>query len=112
MSVDGRAETFVAPDVRIVTPEDVQPTDTGQINVQVQIDEELVTRKLPAVPVRVIGEGVDPAKLGTLTRDDGATQVSYDGHPLYRYSGDTTAGQVTGVGIEEWSPVGPDGPIT
>ena len=37
--------------------------------------------------------------LGTTTRDDGTTQVTYDGHPLYLYSGDTIAGDANGQGI-------------
>lgn len=37
--------------------------------------------------------------LGTTTRDDGTTQVTYDGHPLYRYSGDAAAGDTNGQGI-------------
>jgi len=60
VSVDGRAETF-STDTKIMTPDDVEPSDTGQINVQIQIEEELVTRKLPGLAVRVGGD-VDPAR--------------------------------------------------
>ena len=35
--------------------------------------------------------------LGTTQRATG-TQVTYDGHPLYRSSGDTKAGQTNGEG--------------
>lgn len=49
-------------------------------------------------------DGVDASKLGTITRDDGVLQVTFGGHPLYRYSGDGgpagTAGQ--GVGGVWW----------
>jgi predicted lipoprotein with Yx(FWY)xxD motif len=38
--------------------------------------------------------------LGTIKRPDGTTQVIYKGMPLYRYSGDTAAGQDNGEGIE------------
>lgn len=61
VSVDGRAETFAA-DAKILTPDDVEPAGGGDVTVQVQIDEELVTRKLPALQVRVVGEGVDPGR--------------------------------------------------
>jgi len=39
-----------------------------------------------------------PADLGTITRSGGTKQVTYDGHPLYYYVGDTGAGTVNGQG--------------
>ncbi len=44
------------------------------------------------------GSGVT-GKLSTITRDDGSTQASYDGHPLYTYVADTAPGQAKGNGI-------------
>lgn len=46
----------------------------------------------------VAGKGVKAALPGTTTRDDGREEVTYDGHPLYRYAGDTGAGDTTGQG--------------
>jgi predicted lipoprotein with Yx(FWY)xxD motif len=36
---------------------------------------------------------------GTMTRDDGRTQVTYQGQPLYYYSGDSAPGDTNGQGI-------------
>ena len=43
------------------------------------------------------GSGVT-GTLGTITRADGTTQATYDGHPLYTYVGDTAPGQAKGNG--------------
>jgi predicted lipoprotein with Yx(FWY)xxD motif len=39
-------------------------------------------------------------KLGTVARQGGGTQVTYNGFPLYTYSGDTGPGQANGQGIQ------------
>ena len=41
------------------------------------------------------GPGVT-GRLGTITRADGSTQATYDGHPLYTYVGDSAPGQAHG----------------
>lgn len=38
--------------------------------------------------------------LGTVTRPDGQKQITYNGMPLYRYSGDSQPGQANGQGIQ------------
>jgi predicted lipoprotein with Yx(FWY)xxD motif len=46
----------------------------------------------------IAASGVSAAKLGTTERSDGTTEVTYNGHPLYTYAGDSTPGQTTGQG--------------
>lgn len=61
--------------------------------------------------------GAMSAALGTITRSDGTKQVTYNGHPLYYYLGDTGAGQTNGQGSDgfgaKWWVVSTSGaPIT
>jgi predicted lipoprotein with Yx(FWY)xxD motif len=44
------------------------------------------------------GAGVKASLLGTSKRADGTQEVTYAGHPLYYFAGDTAAGQSTGQG--------------
>lgn len=53
---------------------------------------------LPFAAEVTAGAGVDPSLLGTTTRTDGTVQVTYNGWPLYHFSGDTMAGDANGQG--------------
>ena len=57
--------------------------------------------------------GAQAAMLGTTKRDDGTTQVTYGGHPMYYYSGDTAPGDTAGQEVDafgaEWYVVAPTG---
>ena len=58
----------------------------------------------------VAGKGVDASLLGTAARKDGATQVTYDGHPLYTWSKDKAPGDTTGQAVGDvWYVVSPAG---
>jgi predicted lipoprotein with Yx(FWY)xxD motif len=45
------------------------------------------------------GPGITLSKIGTIARTDGTIQVTYDGHPLYTYIGDTGPGQASGNNV-------------
>jgi predicted lipoprotein with Yx(FWY)xxD motif len=52
----------------------------------------------PLTGTATAGSGVT-GTMATITRPDGAVQVTYNGSPLYYYAGDSAAGQSTGQGI-------------
>jgi predicted lipoprotein with Yx(FWY)xxD motif len=60
-------------------------------------------------------DGAKSSDLGTITRSDGTKQVTYDGHALYYFAGDSSAGQTTGQGLDnfgaKWWLVAPSGSI-
>jgi predicted lipoprotein with Yx(FWY)xxD motif len=59
------------------------------------------------------GTGVTGALLGTSLRGDGAAQVTYQGHPLYYYAGDSRPGDAAGQGLDQfgarWYVLAPSG---
>jgi predicted lipoprotein with Yx(FWY)xxD motif len=55
---------------------------------------------IPVTATLTAGSGVNAALLGTITRDDGTTQATYNGWPLYYNAADTGAGSLTGQGME------------
>jgi predicted lipoprotein with Yx(FWY)xxD motif len=59
------------------------------------------------------GPGASAALLGTTSRTDGTTEVTYNGHPLYYYVSDTQPGQTSGEGLNQfgagWDALSPAG---
>jgi len=54
--------------------------------------------------------GIDQALVGTITRADGSKQLTLDGWPLYEYTGDLSAGETNGQGVDgTWYAVTPTG---
>jgi predicted lipoprotein with Yx(FWY)xxD motif len=51
---------------------------------------------VPATGTLTATGGAKASDLGTITRSDGTKQVTYDGHPLYYFVGDSAAGQTNG----------------
>lgn len=69
-------------------------------------------------PLTVTGKptaagGVQSKLLSTSKRSDGSMQVTYNGHPLYRFAGDKKAGQTNGQGLNnfgaKWYVLGTNG---
>ena len=62
-----------------------------------------------------VGSGLTASLLGSTMRADGSSQVTYDGHPLYTYSGDPAPGDTNGQGVNTfgalWWVVAPDGKV-
>ena len=75
-------------------------------------------KPLPTVGLPVMaGSGLTSSLVGVTKRPDGTSQVTYDGHPLYRFADDDGAGQTEGQGINAfggvWYVLSPAGsPIT
>ena len=63
----------------------------------------------PGTPLTV--EGVAQEAVGTINRSDGTIQLTLNGWPVYRYSGDPQPGATTGQGVGggEWAAVTPEG---
>jgi predicted lipoprotein with Yx(FWY)xxD motif len=61
----------------------------------------------------ISGGSAKAADLGTVTRADGAEQVTYNGHPLYFYARDGDSGDAYGQGVKafgaDWYVLAPSG---
>jgi predicted lipoprotein with Yx(FWY)xxD motif len=68
---------------------------------------------VPATGTLTVAGSAKASDLGTITRSDGTKQVTYDGHPLYYFVGDSAAGQTNGQGSDnfgaKWWLVAPSG---
>jgi predicted lipoprotein with Yx(FWY)xxD motif len=59
-----------------------------------------------------LGAGLDAAGFATITRDDGGTQVTFHGMPLYSFAGDKAAGDANGQGVgSKWYVLKADGTV-
>ena len=59
------------------------------------------------------GSGATASLVTTIARPDGGPQVTYNSHPLYRFEGDTKAGDTNGEGVNafggSWFALSPAG---
>jgi predicted lipoprotein with Yx(FWY)xxD motif len=59
------------------------------------------------------GSGTSASLLATTSRTDGKTQVTYHGHPLYHFAGDSKPGDTNGEGLAafgaKWYALAPSG---
>jgi predicted lipoprotein with Yx(FWY)xxD motif len=56
------------------------------------------------------GTGLDPSLIGSITRDDGTVQITYNGWPLYTYTQDVSPGDTNGQGkSDQWYLISPSG---
>ena len=84
--------------------------DNGNTNTNDNTNTSGTTTADGCSPDALAGEGVNATLLGTITRDDGTTQVTYNGWPLYYFAGDTAPGDTTGQDMEGvWFLVSPTG---
>ena len=83
----------------------VFPADTVGTATSAPISACTVAACLSAWPVfsasaGTLPTGLDPAKLTSFTRPDGAKQSAFDGHPLYYFAADTVPGATSGLGVD------------
>ena len=68
---------------------------------------------VPATGTLTATGSAKASDLGTITRSDGTKQVTYDGHPLYYFVGDSSPDQTAGQGSAafgaKWWLVAPSG---
>lgn len=59
-----------------------------------------------------VPEGLDADLVGTVEREDGTSQITYDGWPLYTFARDTEPGMASGQGAGgNWYVIAPDGTV-
>lgn len=55
----------------------------------------------PLIGEATAGTGLDAGLFGSVARDDGSAQVTYNGWPLYYFAGDTSDGDTNGQGVND-----------
>lgn len=72
--------------------------------------DQCATNWPPLTADIVAGDGVDADLIGSVTRDDAGTQVTYNGWPLYYFARDSAPGETNGQGVNDvWYVLDADG---
>jgi YbbR domain-containing protein len=110
--VEGRADTF-STEAALALPDGVETDGPSQVVVQVVVNEELVTRKIPGLTVAVRGDGVDTTHW---TVTPGQVEVTLTGtllavekakaalQPVVKVSGNDTKARDLDVTVEGLPP--------
>ena len=88
--------------------------DTQHGETSACVDQDCTANWIPLTSEAspVAGAGAIQILLGTITREDGRMQVTYNGWPLYLFGEDNEAGSTNGQGMErEWFLVSPSGTV-
>ncbi|HXX60642.1 MAG TPA: hypothetical protein VEI48_05070 [Candidatus Sulfotelmatobacter sp.] len=101
VNLDPTGKFLIAPDGRTVYVFDEDPvgTTTSACTSSDGCDVTWPAFVVGSGGKATAGSGVTGA-VATITGEDGHTQVTYKGRPLYEYSGDTAPGQTTGDGVD------------
>lgn len=76
-------------------------TNTVDTMTKISCTGECATEWPPVTGTAKPGAGLEASKFGTATRPDGTKQVTFDGHPLYEFKGDSAAGDKKGEGLKD-----------
>ncbi len=64
----------------------------------------------PPVPATTNVEGIDAGLIGSVTRDDGAEQLTINDNPVYLFANDAAPGDTRGQGVNDvWHALSPYG---
>jgi predicted lipoprotein with Yx(FWY)xxD motif len=89
---------------------DVRGSNTSVCNGACAVTWPPLTLESGATAVVVANKGLEAALLGSFKREDGSTQVTYNGWPLHFYEPDGVPGDIKGQNIGEvWFIVSPSG---
>ena len=104
-SADGEELSLATTDLGDIIVDDTgltmylfMPDAQGDVSV---CNDDCAANWPPVGAVQSVEDGLDEALVGSITRDDGTTQGTYNGWPLYYFANDAAPGDVNGQGANE-----------